>query len=77
MSFKQDLGGLLGSLRERSGVSQEALAVQLRHDQSYVSRIEAGERQISILLLLQWCDALNLEFVDVTSRILNTWRGEN
>ena len=74
MDFHQRLGRLLGGLREAKGLSQEALAVQLRRDQSYISRIEAGERHASVEYLLEWSEALGYSFENVAARIDETWR---
>jgi len=67
--FYRRLGGVLGRLRESRGLSQEALAVQLQRDQSYVSRIESGDRHASVLLLLEWSEALGVPFSDVASEL--------
>jgi transcriptional regulator with XRE-family HTH domain len=72
--FYRRLGALLSSLRERRGLSQEALAVQLRRDQSYISRIEAGDRQASLTFLLEWADALNVAFEELASQVEEVWR---
>lgn len=67
--FYRRLGGVLSRLRESRGLSQEALGVQLRRDQSYVSRIESGERHASVLLLLEWSEALGVPFTDVAREL--------
>lgn len=67
--FYRRLGGLLGGLRESRGLSQEALAVQLQRDQSYVSRIESGDRHASVLLLLEWAEALGVSFGAIAGEI--------
>ena len=76
MDFHRRLGVLLGALREERGLSQESLAVQLRRDQSYISRIETGERHASVEYLLEWSEALGYAFEDVASRISEAWRSE-
>lgn len=72
--FYRQLGRLLAARREERGLSQEALAVQLQRDQSYISRIEGGERQPGVSFLLEWADALNLPFVDVATEVSDLWR---
>jgi transcriptional regulator with XRE-family HTH domain len=72
--FHRHVGRLLSSWREARGLSQEALAVQLRRDQSYISRIEAGERHASLTFLLEWADALGVRLEDVTAEIAALWR---
>lgn len=73
--FYQRLGRLLARWRDELGMSQDALAVQLRCDQSYISRIEAGERHPSVTFLLEWADALNVPFDQLMSKVSEVWRG--
>lgn len=72
--FHHQVGRLLSNWREARGLSQEALAVQLRRDQSYISRIEAGERHASLTFLLEWSDALNVRFEELAPEIAVLWR---
>jgi ribosome-binding protein aMBF1 (putative translation factor) len=71
--FQRRLGVLMAHLRESRGMSQEALAVQLTCDQSYVSRIESSERQLSLPVLIEWVEALGLDFLEVAGLIQQTW----
>jgi transcriptional regulator with XRE-family HTH domain len=71
--FQRRLGLLMARLRESKGVSQEYLAVQLTRDQSYVSRIESSDRQLSLPGLMEWLDALGIDFLDVAAWILRAW----
>ena len=54
---------LLRSEREATELSQEKLALKLGKPQSYVSKIELGERQINLVELQDWCDALGIALV--------------
>ena len=72
--FHQRLGQMLAGWREELGLSQEALAVQVRRDQSYLSRIEAGERHASLTFLLEWADAMGVPFDEVARRLSTTWQ---
>ncbi|MBN8626024.1 MAG: helix-turn-helix transcriptional regulator [Planctomycetes bacterium] len=49
---------LLRETREHAGVTQIALAKKLRQTQSYVSKVERGERRLDIVQLRWWCTAL-------------------
>ena len=75
--FHGRLGALLAAMRDERGLSQEALAVQLQRDQSYISRIESGERHASLTFLLEWADALSLDFAIVATQVQATWRDCN
>ncbi|NLI92947.1 MAG: helix-turn-helix transcriptional regulator [Peptococcaceae bacterium] len=50
------IGIKLKSLRERSGLNQAQLAAFLNVDQSYISKCEKGERQLSIDALEKACN---------------------
>ncbi len=49
---------LLRSLRKEAGVSQTELATRLGVPQSFVSKVESGERRIDIVELRRICVAL-------------------
>ena len=55
------LGAFLRSTREAAGVSQRELARRLNLAQSYVSKIERGERQIQALELFEICRKIGLQ----------------
>nr|WP_239030088.1 helix-turn-helix transcriptional regulator [Nereida sp. MMG025] len=38
--------------RHKSGLSQKELALKLRHHQSFVARVESGERRIDVVELI-------------------------
>ncbi|NIF86872.1 helix-turn-helix transcriptional regulator [Burkholderia sp. Cy-637] len=44
-------------LRKDAGLTQVELAARLSIDQSYLSKIERGERYMDVLLYLDWCRA--------------------
>ncbi len=48
------------SLRESAGFTQAVLAGVLEVNQSYVSKVERGERYVDILLYLDWCRACKI-----------------
>ncbi|WP_321890709.1 helix-turn-helix domain-containing protein [Paraburkholderia tropica] len=47
----------LKALRKEAGLTQVQLAQRLSVDQSYLSKIERGERYMDILFYLEWCRA--------------------
>jgi transcriptional regulator with XRE-family HTH domain len=51
--------------RKAAGVSQEEVARWLGKPQSHVSKIETGERELSIIDLWKWCGAIGLSFSQV------------
>ena len=58
---KHPIGVTLAKIRQNMGLSQEYVADQLGYDQSYVSKSETGNRQISAEEFAKWCSVLNLD----------------
>lgn len=49
---------LLRETRETAGITQIELAERLGQTQSYISKVERGERRLDIVQLRQFCAAL-------------------
>ena len=47
----------LRKMRRAAGLTQGELGVRLKVDQSYVSKLERGERYMDVLFYLDWCRA--------------------
>lgn len=65
---------LLYRLRTNAGITQQQLSVALSVPQSYISKIETGERRIDLIELREICHALNsnlIEFVTMLEKELN------
>lgn len=61
--FTDEYGVLLEQLvaaRKRAGVSQKRVAEHLGKEQSHVSKCEHREREISIIDLMKWCEAIGI-----------------
>lgn len=50
--------GLLRNLREESGMTQAALADKISNTQTFVSKVERGERRLDVVEFAEWCEAL-------------------
>ena len=59
------LGKKIRSLRKEAGLSQEALAYESGLDREYVGKIERGEKNITVVKLLQISDALEISMGDL------------
>jgi ribosome-binding protein aMBF1 (putative translation factor) len=59
---------LLKDARERAGLSQMELAARLSRTQSFVSKIESGERVLDVIELRELCNALDTSLVDFVRR---------
>jgi len=65
---------LIYRLRLSAGITQQQLSDILKVPQSYVSKIETGERRIDLIELREICRALNsdlIEFVVMLEKELN------
>lgn len=61
----QILRSLIREARLAAGQRQSDLAEKLGQPQSFVSKVESGERRLDVLELRQVCLALNLSIVDL------------
>ena len=60
MAIKEDVGNRIKELRKIKGISQETLAHIAELDRTYISSVERGKRNISILNLEKITKALNV-----------------
>lgn len=58
------IGNRIKQLRKKQGLSQEKLARKISLDRTYLSRVEAGKQNITILLLEIICKGLDISFKD-------------
>ncbi|SMG00049.1 HigA protein (antitoxin to HigB) [Burkholderia singularis] len=61
----------LRALRRAAGLTQTQLAKRLRIDQSYLSKIERGERYVDILFYLDWCRHCGVEPDQAVSELID------
>jgi len=52
---------LLREQREAAGITQVELAERLGESQSFVSKVERGERRLDLVQLQQFCIAMGIE----------------
>ncbi|MDR2837335.1 MAG: helix-turn-helix domain-containing protein [Azonexus sp.] len=64
---KAILAGNIQRRRKALGLSQEALALTAEVDRTYVSQIERGIGNPSLLVLCKLCDVLDVELTGVLS----------
>lgn len=60
---------LLRRAREDKGLTQADLAERLEETQSFISKVERGERRIDIVELRAFCQAIGIGFSTFISRI--------
>lgn len=57
----QALLHLLRDLRERAGITQADLGKRLGNTQTFVSKLERGERRVDIVEFIEICEALGAD----------------
>lgn len=55
--------------RLEAELTQVALAQKLGKRQAYVSKIELGERYLSLMDFIEWCEACNIDPAELLKRI--------
>lgn len=67
MAIQEDVGNRIKEYRNKRGISQESLAHEAGLDRTYITSVERGKRNISIVNLEKITKALNVklsEFFD-------------
>jgi transcriptional regulator with XRE-family HTH domain len=58
MAIEAAFGAVIRQLRKQSGISQEQLSFESGLDRSYISQLECGHKQPSLLTIFQLAKAL-------------------
>jgi transcriptional regulator with XRE-family HTH domain len=69
------LGAILRDTRERAGLTQNEVCLQLGVPQSFVSKYEAGERRLDVLEFRRICAALKADMFALLAKAESTLRG--
>ncbi len=69
MDARSKLGRKVRKIRQELGVSQESLAELADFDRTYISQVERGLTNISLLNLERLAKALRVRIVDLVSDI--------
>lgn len=64
MDIKQAIGKRIKELRNRLGISQEELATLVELDRTYITSVERGKRNISIVNIEKLATALNVSLAE-------------
>lgn len=52
---------LLRDLREGAGITQSEMAETLGNTQTFISKVERGERRIDVVEFVEFCEALEVD----------------
>ena len=55
--------------RTSSGLLQKDLAATLQRPQSYISKIESGERSIDVIEFINYCNALGVDSASFIKKV--------
>lgn len=68
MDIKKRFGLAVKARRTALGISQEELAMRIGADQAYVSRIEAGQMNVTLETAEQVAEAMQSDIVEMFSK---------
>ena len=68
------LRALLVEARQAAGLRQEDVAKRLRKPQSYVSKVEAGERRLDVVEFLDFVEAIEADAVALLQSLISLRR---
>lgn len=60
---------LLKTTRDKRNLTQTEVAERLGETQSFVSKVERGERRLDVVELRSFCNALGVPFVSFMSKV--------
>jgi transcriptional regulator with XRE-family HTH domain len=68
-SIEQSFGQILRQLRQERGLSQEELALESGYHRTYISQLERGLKNPSLLTIFQLAKVLEVEPAEIIERI--------
>jgi transcriptional regulator with XRE-family HTH domain len=64
------LRSLLVKARESAGLRQEDVAIRLKRPQSYVSKIELGERRLDVIEFIEFTRAIKADALRILRQVI-------
>ena len=68
-NLNRAVGVELKAMRDEANMTQDAIAKKLGKPQSYVSKLESGERSLRLPEISDYADALNIQLGDFMLRV--------
>lgn len=65
---------VLTETRKSKGITQQDLADRLSRPQSYIAKVETGERRLDVVEFIEWASAIDSSPPELISAIMNTDR---
>lgn len=67
---------LLKEIRKESGLSGPVIQKQLNRPNSYISKVESGEKRLDVLELHDLCSAYGISIADFATRLESVLRNQ-
>jgi transcriptional regulator with XRE-family HTH domain len=69
-------GDVLRSCRQEKNISQEGLALKSALQRSFISRMECGKTQPTLVTIFELARALDMEPIDIIAQVQKAWIGK-
>ncbi len=66
-----EFGAYIKALREKKGIPQRKVAHAIDVDTSTLSKMELGERQISVRMIKPWAETIEVSFKELQIRYIS------
>ena len=63
----------LTDARKSAGITQQQLAERMKRPQSFIAKVEGGERRLDVVEFAEWTIALGADYGDLLRPVLRTF----
>lgn len=56
--------------RVQAGLTQSVLAKRVNRTQSFISKVESGERYVDVIDLISWCEATQADPCQILAKVM-------
>ena len=68
---------LLKDIRQEAGLSGPEIQKELNRPNSYVAKVESGDKRLDILELNEYCQICDIDLEDFSKRLINALRNKS